>query len=325
LNTGSRNRPKLLLLFGPTASGKSGLLDRLFSRPSGFALPPAEIISADSMQVYRGMDIGTAKPGKSELLRLRHHLIDIRDPDQQFNVGEFCQEAQAAAADIRSRGKLPVVSGGTAFYLKTLMFGMPPSPPSDPGIRQALQEELRRRGAEELMRELAAADPAQAARIHLNDGYRLTRALEVIRLTGRPLSSFAVADKPRDDADFLCVAISRDRQELLRRIDARVEAMFEAGLGQEVARLCESGYGLEDPGMQAIGYREFLTCLPGTAPEAVMAEIKKHTRQYAKRQLTFFRSLPNVEWHDAADESAIAARIAAWAGSEAQGEALARQ
>jgi tRNA dimethylallyltransferase len=264
------------------------------------------------MQVYRGMDIGTAKPKASERLLLSHHLIDIRDPNEQFSSGEFTKLAEACIADIASRGLLPVVSGGTAFYLKNLLFGHPEAPPSDPAIREGLKAELSARGAEALMEELKAADPVQAEKIHIRDEYRLTRALEVVRSSGRALSSFRLPERPRNDYDFLCLAIDRPREELYARIEARVDAMMAAGLADELEALKKKGYGQDDPGLQAIGYREFMAAVPGTSAADISAEIKKDTRRYAKRQLTFFRSLPGVEWFDAYAIEAIAARVASW-------------
>lgn len=264
------------------------------------------------MQVYRGMDIGTAKPSSAERLLLPHHLIDIKNPDEQFSSGEFARLAEEAIAGIASRGRLPVVSGGTAFYLKNLVFGHPSAPPSDPAIREAIRTELVERGPDALMEELRRADPLQAGKIHVRDVYRLTRALEVVRASGRALSSFTPPGAPRDDIDFLCVAIDRPREELYARIGARVDAMIAAGLAEEVAALSRKGYGAEDPGMQAIGYREFLAAAPQTGIEAVAEEIKKDTRRYAKRQLTFFRSLPGVEWFGADQEAAIAERLRTW-------------
>ncbi|MDR2159456.1 MAG: tRNA (adenosine(37)-N6)-dimethylallyltransferase MiaA [Treponema sp.] len=307
-----------LVLFGPTASGKTEILNRLFADN---CLIPVEIVSADSMQVYRGMDIGTAKPDREERERLPHHLIDIRNPDEQFNAGDFVRLASEACAGIYLRGKLPVVSGGTGFYLKNFIQGLPEAPPSDPEIRRILREEMRERGPAALMEELETADPSSAGRIHLNDHYRLIRALEVHRLTGRPLSSFApsgAADGkdgkfPRSPFRFLLIALEREREDLYRRIDARCGAMFRRGLPAEVRRLWEAGYGPDDPGMKAIGYREFFTEKepgpasggePGRRPldrcplssdtALVEALVARNSRRYAKRQICYAASMPGV-------------------------------
>jgi tRNA dimethylallyltransferase len=292
----------VLLLCGPTASGKTAVLEGLFAGPR--ALCPAEVVSADSMQVYRGMDIGTAKPGADLLAALPHHLIDIRSPGEQFNAGDFVRLAAEAVADIAGRGKLPVISGGTGFYLNCFVRGLPSAPPSDPEIRRVLKEELRERGRDALYEELAGTDPVSAGRIHRNDEYRLLRALEVRRLSGRPLSDFK-APWPgdgrqegfaRQDYRFLMIGLSRPREEVYRRIDERCAAMFRAGLPAEVRGLFEAGFGPEAPGMRAIGYREFF--VGDGAPRftgdmaPVEALVARNSRRYAKRQLTYFASLP---------------------------------
>ena len=307
----------VLLLFGPTASGKTALLERLFA---GSKAPfKAEIVSADSMQVYRGMDIGTAKPSPGLRSILPHHLIDIRDPSETFSLGDFVPLAQKACAEITSRGALPVISGGTGFYLKSFVLGLPGTPPSDLAIREQVRAELAGRGAVALMEELRHADPVSAARIHLNDSYRLTRALEVFRSTGRPLSSFAASGTgPRDENaearpeyDFLCLGLDRDREALYRRINERTRAMFDAGLPEEVAGLRAAGYGPDSPGMRAIGYREFFLddgtlC---TDREALISRIARNSRHYAKRQITFFSAIPGARFIPAADEDAALAEI----------------
>jgi tRNA dimethylallyltransferase len=294
----------VLVLFGPTASGKSEILGRLFVHdPASPAegVVPAEIVSADSMQVYRGMDIGTAKPDREERERLPHHLIDIRSPDEQFNAGDFVRLAGEACTAIHLRGRLPVISGGTGFYLKNFIQGLSAAPPSDPDIRRTLKEELRERGAGALMGELAAADPVSAGRIHRNDHYRLTRALEVFRLTGRPLSSFAPPGEAegaaRSPFRFLLVALEREREDLYRRIDARCGAMFRRGLPAEVRGLWEAGYGPEDPGMKAIGYREFFTAEGAVSSDTagVAALVARNSRRYAKRQICYFAPIPGVQ------------------------------
>ena len=292
-----------LILFGPTASGKTEILEKLFagSRP----LCRAEIVSADSVQVYRGMDIGSAKPSALTLAALPHRLIDIRDPGEQFNVGDFVRLADQACAGIAAGGALPVISGGAGFYLRNFVLGLPEAPPSDPLIRRALEAEFRDRGARALMEELAACDPVSAGRIHLNDGYRLRRALEVFRSSGRPLSSFASAgaapgNRPR--YRFIILGLERPRQDLCRRIDERCALMFRQGLPDEVRRLREAGYGPGDPGMRAIGYREFFVEeAPGQWRiddnlDRVQELVARNSRRYAKRQIPFFASIPNVTW-----------------------------
>ncbi len=272
------------------------------------------MVSADSMQVYRGLDIGTAKPDAGLLENLPHHLIDIRDPSEQYTAGDFVREADRACDEIRSRGRLPVISGGTAFYLKNFVCGLPDSPPADDRIRSEVERDLRLRGPEALRAELEAGDPQSAGRIHARDLYRLTRAVEVLRLTGRPLSSFEVPAGPRAGHDLLLIALDRPREDLYARIDARVEAMFEAGLAGEVRRLLAAGCGDADPGMQAIGYREFLEARRTGCPRLrdVRDRIALDTRRYAKRQLAFFRTLPGVEWFSADDVEGVRGRIMGW-------------
>jgi tRNA dimethylallyltransferase len=327
------NKPiSVCILFGPTASGKTGALTRLFADAVG-CVCPAEVVSADSMQVYRGMDIGTAKPGPAERRQLPHHLIDIRNPDEQFNAGDFVRLADAACCAIARRGKLPVVSGGTGFYLKNFIQGLPEAPPSDAAVRAALRRELADRGAAVLMEELRAADPVSAGRIHLNDEYRLLRALEIFRFSGRPLSSYPVSGGPAVDGSgiehdgtcngasrpeyrFLIIGLRRSREELYRRINERCAAMFRAGLPEEVRALWEKGYSPKDPGLRAIGYREFFMedtggvyRLSGDLP-ALETLIAGNSRRYAKRQITYFASLRGVRWMAPSDIGGIRAALA---------------
>ena len=326
-------KPDVLVLFGPTASGKTALLEKLFSGGS----IPAEIISADSMQVYRGMDIGTAKPSAEERARIPHHLIDIKNPDEQFNAGEFVRLAGEACFAANSRGALPVVSGGTGFYLSNFVLGLSEAPPSDEQVRAGLRKEISVRGAASMMEELAAADPASAGNIHVNDEYRLLRALEVYRVSGRPLSSFAspwnlcpgpsrgerMANRP---FNFIMIGLRREREKLYRRINERTKAMFRAGLPDEVKSLFAAGYTASDPGLRAIGYREFFVednPLPESADfsensgfrrtgrswrlsediAGVEELVAQNSRRYAKRQITFFSSIPEVKWIDCAEDT----------------------
>jgi tRNA dimethylallyltransferase len=190
---------------------------------------------------------------------------------------------------------LPVVSGGTGFYLRNFFCGPASGPASDPEIRKTVARELEEKGIEALRRELATVDPRSAARIAYNDVYRLTRAIEILRATGKPPSVFAPSRVPRDTFEFLIVGIRRPKDELNARIERRVDMMFEQGLAAEVARLVARGYDLRSPGMQAIGYKEFFT-MPDADEQTLKAAIKLHTRQYAKRQMTFFRALPSIVW-----------------------------
>jgi tRNA dimethylallyltransferase len=314
--------PVVLILFGPTASGKTSVLLELFNSASGLR---AEVVCADSMQVYRGMDIGTAKPSAQEQALLPHHLIDIRDPSQQFNAGDFVRLADEACMEITGRGKLPVVSGGTGFYLKNFILGLSEAPPSDTEVREKLKLELREKGAASLMEELAAGDPVSAGRIHINDEYRLLRALEVLRVSGKPLSSFeASPEQKRSRFRFVTIGISRPREELYRRINLRCAEMFRQGLADEVRSLYEAGYTPNDPGLRAIGYREFFLTTQecsgtsGEEPgkwllsqdtEGVQSLVAQNSRRYAKRQIVFFAGIPGVKWIEAGKNEAETAAL----------------
>jgi tRNA dimethylallyltransferase len=308
LSTSSSTSPLVVVLVGPTASGKTALLDALFGSPEAlkaYGLPEAEVVSADSMQAYRGMDIGTAKPDKALLSRLPHRLIDLRDVREQYTVGDFVALADSACDEIAAEGKLPIVSGGSGFYARNFICGLPSGPAADPRTRAEVARDLESKGAEALFSELALVDPDSAERIHAKDLYRLTRALEIIRITGRPMADFAPASAPRSRFRFATFGVEREKGEVAVRIDERVDAMMAAGLAEEVASLRRNGAVAEDPGMQAIGYREFFEAsIAGSVAEA----IKRDTRRYAKRQMTFFRNLPGIEWIGP-DPDALASRL----------------
>lgn len=292
----------VLVVFGPTASGKTALALELFD--SGGI--PAEIISADSMQVYRGMDIGTAKPDRALLEKLPHHVIDIRNPNEQFSAGDFVRLGDSACADIHARGKLPVILGGTAFYIRNFLYGLPVTPESDPATRAELIERMKNEGAAALHRELAVCDPESAKRIHIHDEYRIIRALEVFAASGRPLSSFGLSESFRPGYRFLVFSLDRAREELNERIDRRVLEMFDQGLEAEVSRLREEGYVAADPGMQAIGYREFfMEDVAARGRDAICAQIQNDSRKYAKRQETFIRPMQCVTHVHADDRETV--------------------
>jgi tRNA dimethylallyltransferase len=295
----------LVILFGPTAVGKTELVERLAAK-----FPKLEIVSADSLQVYRYLDIGTAKPSPELRRAVPHHLIDIVDPDVQFDAGKFVRQAERAVAQIRARGGLPLLCGGTAYYLRSFICGLAQAPASDPQVRRQLKEELAFRGLGSLLEELGRVDPVTRAAVAEADAYRVLRALEVYRSAGRPLSFFANPDRPRADYSFLILGLARERPELYRRIEARVQAMFAAGLPREVAGLLARGYGPGDPGLRGIGYREFFVMQRGCWTLQDLREaIQRNSRRFAKRQITFFRSLPGVEWLPAAEPERIARRI----------------
>lgn len=276
------NKPAVVLLFGPTAVGKTDCLTELFC-------DKAEIINADSMQVYRGMDIGTAKPDSRFLSRIPHHLIDIRSPNEPFNAGDFVKEAERLLPEILSRGRLPVICGGTAFYFINFLFGLPQTPPTDRKTAAEIESEVLNGGRERLFEELRLKDPVSAARIPIGDTYRLVRALEVFRTSGRPLSSYQTGQIPRSDYRFKIIELTRPRAELYERINRRVEQMFNDGLPEEWKRLCVNGCTADSPGMRAIGYAEFFR---SDNPNEVKELIQKNSRRYAKRQITFFQKIP---------------------------------
>jgi tRNA dimethylallyltransferase len=280
--------PGLLVILGPTASGKSDVAMAVARRVG------AEILSLDSMQVYRGMDIGTAKPTPVERAEVRHHLIDVVDPDQPFTVARFVELADAAIADAAARGVPLIATGGTPLYYKALFEGLF----GGPGADEAVRERLRAMSGEELHRRLSEVDPAAAARIHANDAKRLVRALEVYELTGQPISSlqteWAEAGQ-RHAAKW--VGLSWEKEALNRRINARVKAMLAAGWVEEVRGLLGRYGNLSHTAAEATGYRELIAHLGGELPLDEAAErIKIGTRQLARRQVKWFRRFPDVHW-----------------------------
>lgn len=255
-----------------------------------------EIISADSMQVYRGMDIGTAKPSMQERRGVPHHLIDILNPDETYSVADFQRLARRAINSISSAGRLPMVVGGTALYIRALVDDYYfPDAPSDPDLRRSLTVQAEREGVGALHRVLQGLDPQSAARIHPNDRKRLIRAIEVCRVTGKPLSAFPRTVRPF--ASVLMVGLDMPRDELYERIDARVEQQIRDGLVQEVERLRRMGYDERLFSMNSLGYREIGDYLRGrsTLDDAIRL-LKRNTRRFSKRQLTWFRNDPRINW-----------------------------
>ena len=228
-------KKKVILLFGPTAVGKTDILFKLFK--AGI-----EIINADSMQVYKYMDIGTSKPEKAQLETLTHHLIDIIPPDKQFNTGEFVRNADILVNKIYLRGMFPVLSGGAGFYLKNFAFGLPIAPDSNEVLRNKLLKKAKDKGLIELYNELIQVDPVYAKKISCNDKQRIIRALEVFYSKGKPLSSYKMPDKLRENYDFLLLGLLRPRDELKSRIDLRVDYMFKMGLVDEIRKLKKNGF-----------------------------------------------------------------------------------
>ena len=289
----------ILVITGPTAGGKEALALETALRIGG------EIVSADSMKVYRGMDVGTAKPGADERRRVPHHLLDVADPGETFSTARWLELADAAVAEIAARGRAPVVSGGTPLYLKALLEGLFKGPAADESIRRRLRAEAEARGAPALHRRLAKVDPASAGRIHPNDLRRIVRALEVWELAGRPISELQTQwGTRRGRYRPLIVAIRRTLEDLDRRIEARVRRMADAGLKEEVAALLARPEGLARGPRQALGYAEIVEHLDGrTTWRETVGAIVLHTRQFARAQLKWVRRFEGLVWLDAAPDT----------------------
>ena len=286
------HRPKLLVLCGPTASGKTALGVALAQARNG------EVVSADSMQIYRRMDIGTAKPTAEEMGGVPHHMLDVADPAEDYSVARYVRDADACVQDILARGRLPIVVGGTGLYIDNLVAGRDFAPFTG-AWRERLQARAREEGLPALHAELRRVDPDRAEKLHPNDEKRILRALEVWYETGETITAHDARTRdlpPRYDALRVCLAFAR-REDMWDRIDRRVDGMMAAGLEREVRDLLASGVPPAATSMQAIGYKEFAAALRGeeTVAQAV-DEVKLRSRQYAKRQLTWFRRTPGLRW-----------------------------
>ncbi len=283
---------KIVIICGPTGVGKTGFAIELAKRFNG------EIIGADSMQIYKYMDIGTAKPNKIERELAKHHLIDFVEPDKEFDAGKYMKTADSAINDIYCRARLPIVVGGTGFYIKALLYGLFRDRRVNTDIINRLEQEIAQKGSEVLHQKLAIVDPEAAQRIHPNDGFRVVRALEVVEVTGKPISEF------HNEHNFssqrytsLKIALHMDRAELYNRIEMRVNMMIEQGFVEEVKSLISRGYGCELKSMQSIGYRHICDFLSGNMPwDETIGLFKRDTRRYAKRQLTWFRQDKDIIW-----------------------------
>ena len=304
---------RVLVIAGPTASGKTGLSLELAERYNG------EIVSADSMQVYRRMDIGTAKATPAEQARAPHHMIDVAEPWEDYSVSRYVQEAEVCCRDILARGKLPILTGGTGLYIDSLLSGRDfAQRDEDDSLRQELSEEYERLGAGHMHARLAAVDPERAAKLAPTDKRRILRALEIFLLTGQTITAHDAATRalpPRFEAK--CIHLSfRNREDLYQRINRRVDQMAADGLFREVEELLQSGLDQNCTAMQAIGYKEAAAALRGeiSRPEA-LEQIKQGSRRYAKRQLTWFRRREDALWilwdREPALEPALA-RIKSW-------------
>ena len=310
-------RPPLLVVVGPTAVGKTAFCVLLGQRLR------AEVVTADSMQVYRGMDIGTAKPNLVERGGVPHHCLDLVEPDEPFNVADYRRHAHAAIAAIHARGRLPILTGGTGLYVRAVVDDfLFPDRGADWELRRRLEQEAERLGRAALHARLAQVDPETAARLHPNDLRRVVRALEVYERTGRPLSEHLREARSREPRfDLLMYGLTRPREELYARINRRVEEQIRQGLVQEVQALMARGLDEDDVAMQGLGYKEIIGYLKGrySLAEAIRI-LHRDTRHYARRQLIWFKADPRIRWLDvsefpsleAATEPVVAAVRARW-------------
>ncbi len=291
-NPDGDGKPRIIVVGGPTAVGKTA---------AGIALARAldgEIISADSMQVYRHMDIGTAKPTVKERAMVPHHLIDVVDPDEPFDAAAYQELGRRTIAELIRCGRTPVVVGGTGLYIKALLSGLFRTDARDPGVRQRLRAEAEILPPGALHARLQRCDPQTAARLHPNDAIRILRALEVFEVTGQPISQLQhqhrFADMP---FTAFKIGLSTERETLYERINRRVDAMVAAGLEGEVRSLLDKGYSPQLKSMQSIGYSHMVNFITGTiSREECLRTLKRDTRRFAKRQLTWFRSDPEIMW-----------------------------
>jgi tRNA dimethylallyltransferase len=298
------SKQKLLVIIGPTAVGKTMLSIEMAKRYHG------EIISGDSMQIYRGMDIGTAKIKKDEMEGIPHHLIDIKEPFENFSVADFQLLVRAKIDEIAQKGKLPIIVGGTGLYIQSVIYDYQFSDvPGDESYRLMLEERVQKIGNEALYKELLEVDPGSASQIHPNNVRRVIRALEIFHLTGKTMQDFQSKQQPDLLYNTAIVGLSMEREKLYERINYRVDLMIEQGLIEEVKDLYQQG--LRDcQSIQAIGYKEIFAYFDGKVTlEEAIANLKQNSRRYAKRQLTWFRNKMEVAWFDMTDAENISKKI----------------
>jgi len=284
--------PRIIVVCGPTGIGKTRTAIHLAQQFNG------EIIGADSMQIYRHMDIGTAKPTADERARVRHHMVDIVDPETAYDAARYAQDAGNVVHALHDRGVVPVVAGGTGLYIKALVYGLFNSRPPDPDIRRNLEHLAEVKGSAYLHEQLTACDPQAAAGIHINDRFRIIRALETYQATGRPISAHQQDHRfVRPRFATFKIGLTMPREALYARIDQRVEQMVTEGLLEEVRDLLAKGYDANLKSMQSIGYRHMIDHLHhGVEWDETLRLLKRDTRRYAKRQFTWFRADPDIEW-----------------------------
>jgi len=287
-------KDKVIIIVGPTAVGKTKLSIDLAHELNG------EIISADSMQIYKGFDIGSAKPTEEEKEGVPHYLMDHVDPFHAYSVSEYRQEAKACIRDIISRGKVPIVTGGTGLYVNALMYNMDFSnAPKDLDYRASLEQLAEEKGADYLFNMLAEVDPTSHKKLHKNNVRKVIRALEVYHVTGQPLSDFSTDLELDDDYDYILIGLTRNRKRLYVRINQRVEIMVKEGLVEEVKSLKDLGLTASNTSMQGIGYKEVIPYLDEKySLDFMISTIKQNTRRYAKRQMTWFRRYEQMQWFD---------------------------
>ncbi len=285
-------KPNVIVICGPTALGKTAVAIELAAVFNG------EIVGADSMQIYRYMDIGTAKPSSSEQFRVTHHMIDIVDPDQHFNAQKYAQMAREKIMELASQDSVPFVVGGTGLYIKALVHGLFKAGPANHDVRRRLQEKAEIHGIEFLHKRLGRRDPDTAERIHPADTYRIIRALEICEITGKTISEYHRAHRFQDTPfKVLKIGLHLDREQLYDRINRRVDVMIEAGFVDEVNDLLGRGYQPDLKSMRSIGYRHLIDFIAERLPwDEALRTLKRDTRRYAKRQLTWFKADPEITW-----------------------------
>jgi tRNA dimethylallyltransferase len=293
---------KVIALVGPTAVGKTGISHKLVEKF------PFEIVSCDSMQVYRGMDIGTAKPSPGEIKKYHYHMMDVVSPDYHYSAGEYARDGGKTIKGIVNRSKIPLIVGGSGLYLDALIYGISSMPEADLNLRKKMQKEADEKGSSFLYERLKKVDPESAEKIHPNDSKRIIRALEVYHLTGIPISKIQQREKATKKYRHLIIGLNRKRDELYKRVELRVDKMFDDGLVEEVKILLKQGYNPELSSFQALGYKEIVDYLNGKCSlEGTKEKIKKNTRNFAKRQLTYFRKNKDIKWFNLDKENGIIA------------------
>ncbi|MBT4362953.1 MAG: tRNA (adenosine(37)-N6)-dimethylallyltransferase MiaA [Desulfobacterales bacterium] len=286
------NKPSVIVICGPTGIGKTSSSIRLAKIFGG------EIISADSMQIYRHMNIGTAKPAKEEQALITHHMIDIVDPDEPFDAARFGEMAEYRITELHNKKIIPFLVGGTGLYIKALLHGLSRARPANPQILERLEKEAENVGPEVLHKRLLACDPIAAEKIHPNDVFRLVRALEIFEETGKPISEYHNEHMfKKTPYKTLKICLDMERDKLYNRIDLRVDLMLKTGLIEEVQGLLDAGYTTDLKPMQSIGYRHIVDYLSGNTPlNETVETLKRDTRRYAKRQMTWFRADNDIKW-----------------------------